>query len=66
MKVGERRAAAILGVLEVVSAGFRSAVFYSYWEFKGEEMNLRSRRRDLAKPHKLGGSEWNSRKCHEG
>lgn len=51
------------------NAGFevdwRSTVVYSHWEFKREEMNLQSWRRDLTEPHKLWGSEWNIRKCHE-
>ena len=52
-------------VSEVVSTGPRSAVIYSYWEFKREEMGIKSRKRDLTEPYKLWESEQNNRKCHK-
>lgn len=65
MNVGEWRPATLLGVFEVVPAAFRSAVIYPHWEFKREEMNLKSWGRDLTELHKLWGSEQNSRKYHK-
>ena len=49
-------------VSEVLSTGPSSAVIYSNWEFKGEEMGIKSRKRDLTEPYKLWESEHNNRK----